>query len=298
MMSQEHKDYYSILGVPQGCTDEKILKDAFRKAALKYHPDRNPGNPEAEEKFKEASEAYERITNPQAKATPFNPSSQGNPFSHDFFSQFFHGRQNIVEDIRLRLRVSFMEAYVGCNKSVKYRVKNDCQECNGSGSSSQKFQMCPYCKGASGKMPFFSQCRQCGNKGYVPKNSCPKCSGTGCKVVDKELSVTIPRGADSGMQLRLSKMGSQRGKTYADLYLDLDVEPPPHGIQRNGTTLSSTLKINIPDAVLGFERDVQTVDGMKTVSVAPGIKPGSSVKLTGLGMPLIHSEQRGDHIIN
>ncbi len=295
MMTHGSKDYHQILGVPYDA-DEKTIKEAFKKAAFKYHPDRNQGDKAAEEKFKEVSEAYEQLTNPKQfnKTGPFTTVD----FTQDIFSQFF-GVRRPVEDIHMKVRVSFMEAYVGCNKLIKYRVSQDCKDCNGSGSSTNKFQICPFCKGASSKFPYpFAQCRQCNSKGYVPKNICPKCSGAGVMQLDKELSVTIPRGADSGMQLRLSKMGSCRGKFYSDLYLDLDVEPPPHGMVRNGVNLLSRLEVTIPDAVLGFVKEIQTVEGPKQINVTPGIKPGATVRLTGMGMPVIHSDKRGDHIVN
>ena len=321
-------DFYETLGVSRSA-DEKELKSAFRKLAMKYHPDRNPGDAEAERKFKEIGEAYEFLKDPQKRAAydrfghaAFEQGGGGGPggmgggmggFS-DIFEDIFgemmgggrsrrSGGRERGADLRYNMEISLEEAFSGKTAQIRVPTSITCDECSGSGARpGSKPTTCATC-GGNGRVRaaqgFFSierTCPTCHGRGQTISDPCPKCAGQGRVVEERSLSVNIPAGIEDGTRIRLAGEGEAglRGGPSGDLYIFLSVKPHAF-FQREGADLFCTVPISMTTAALGGKFEISTMDGTKSrVTVPEGTQQGREMRLRGKGMPLLRSSQFGD----
>jgi molecular chaperone DnaJ len=322
------RDLYETLGVAK-TADEKELKSAFRKLAMKYHPDKNPGDAEAEKTFKEISLAYEVLKDPQKRAAydryghaAFEQGGMGGGgmgggaggFS-DIFEDIFGemmggGRQRRSSggrergaDLRYNMEISLEEAYAGKTAQIRVPTSITCDVCTGSGAKpGTKPTTCATCQG-SGRVRaaqgFFSierTCPTCQGRGQTIADPCGKCHGQGRITEERSLSVNIPAGIEDGTRIRLSGEGEAglRGGPAGDLYIFLSVKPHEF-YQRDGADLYCSVPISMTTAALGGKFDVATLDSTKSrVSVPEGTQAGKQFRLKGKGMPVLRSSQIGD----
>ncbi len=320
------RDYYDVLGINKSANPDEI-KSAYRKLAVKYHPDKNPGNKKAEEKFKEASEAYGILSDKSKKenydnfghAAFENGGGQrggfggfsGADFSdifEDFFGEFggrgsSRGRSsnNRGSDLRYDLSITLEEAYKGKKQDIKFSTSERCDTCKGDGSKpGYSADRCSYC-GGNGKIRssqgFFTvqqTCPQCNGNGEEINNPCNDCNGRGKRQASKRISVTIPRGVDDGTRIRLAGKGEagSRGGTSGDLYLFINVQS--HDLfKRSDENLFFEFPISVADAALGTTIEIPTIDGGKAkIKIPDGTQNGKQFRLKGKGMPFM---RRGDH---
>lgn len=318
------RDYYEVLGVSKTASDDEIKK-AYRKLAMKYHPDRNPDNAEAEEKFKEASEAYEVLSDSEKRSmydrmghSAFEGGMGGGGgfggFSaEDIFSQFgdifggaFGGgrsqqRQRRGSDLRYVMELSLEEAVRGVKKTITFTAPAPCETCNGKGSKNPNdVETCKTCHGAGQvrmQQGFFSvqqTCSTCRGQGKMIKNPCHTCHGTGVKDRQQTLEVTIPAGVDNGDRVRLTGKGEAiRDGQAGDLYVEVVVRE--HEIfQRDGADLYMDVPISIADAALGKEIEIPTLDGRVNLKVPEGTQTGKMFRLRGKGVKPVRSSMQGD----
>ena len=328
----EKRDYYEVLGVAKTAANDEIKK-AYRKLAMQYHPDRNPGNKEAEEKFKEATEAYE-ILSDEKKRSQYDQfgfqgvhsdfadaySRGGFDFSSmfggsggfgdldDIFSSFFGGfvrnsrSQRRGNDIRHDITLSLEDAVFGKKMEIKLDKNDICDACNGTGAEpGTKMQTCPTC-GGSGEVRmaqgFFSvrkTCSKCNGSGSIVTTPCKKCRGAGTVKKSKTISVNIPNGIEDNTQLRVSGEGEAIGGGVAgDLYLYIHVSPHQYFI-REGMNLITEVGINIVQAALGADIYIKTLDKKKVkIKIPAGTNSGQVFKLKGSGATHISRSGRGD----
>ena len=323
------RDYYDVLGVNKSASPEEV-KSAYRKLAVKYHPDKNPGDKPAEDKFKEASEAYGVLSDKSKKENYDNfghaafengGGGQGGGFGgfggadfsdifEDFFSDFGGGRgsrsrrsSNRGSDLRYDLSISLKEAYSGKKQDIQFSTSDKCNNCKGSGSKpGYSADRCSYC-GGNGKVRsnqgFFTvqqTCPQCSGRGEEITNPCGDCSGRGIKQTSKKISVTIPKGVDDGTRIRLSGKGEagSRGGTNGDLYLFINVKS--HDLfKRSDENLFFEYPISIADAALGTTIEIPTIDGGKAkIKIPDGTQNGKQFRLKGKGMPFMRRGDYGD----
>ena len=322
------RDYYEVLGVSKD-SDSGTIKGSYRKLAMKYHPDKNPDDKEAEKSFKEISEAYEVLSNPEKKEAydtyghdAFNQNSGGfsegfggfGSFS-DIFEDFFGDvggratkkREQRGQDLKYEIDIDVREAFTGIKKEISFDTLIRCDECKGSGSEKGSgLKDCGAC-GGSGRtrasQGFFTverTCSACGGAGQVITDPCNSCGGEGRRRKNRKLEVSIPAGVENGSRIRLSGEGAvgQNGSVSGDLYLFIRMlEHPIFG--RNGTEIFCNVPISIVDASLGGSVEVPTVSGGKVkVKVPPGSQNGDQFRLNGKGMPTIRSTSFGDMIIS
>jgi len=317
MAAVQKRDYYEVLGVSRDVSAQE-LKSAYRKVALQYHPDRNPGNREAEDKFKEASEAYECLSNPEKRArydqfghsqSPFEGfgfSGSVNDIFGDIFGEIFGGaRRNRGRargaDLRYNLEISFEEAAFGSEVKVRIPRPKRCEVCNGSGSKSGSVRTCPTCGGAGElrfTQGFFSvsrPCNHCGGTGQIISDPCSKCRGAGKYESDSELRVSIPPGVDTGTRVRLAGEGEpgERGAASGDLYVVVHLRPHPIFV-REGTEVLCEVPLSLTQAALGAQIDVPTLDGKVKMKVPAGTQTGKVFRLRGRGIPHLRGAGRGD----
>jgi len=326
-VSVTKRDYYEILGVGRDA-DDQVLKTAYRKLALQYHPDRNPGNHEAEEKFKEAAEAYGVLTDGQKRAAydrfghqgvagaagnGFDPSA-GFPDLSDILSDVFgfsdpfgggrqrRNRPQRGDDVRYDLEIEFEDAMKGLSIDIQVPRLDECGRCHGKGAEPDDgLTTCPMCKGRGEviyQQAFLSvrrTCSQCGGRGQIIRRPCKECKGEGYLRRERKLKVNIPKGVDNGTQLRLTQEGQPgaNGGPTGDLYVVLKVKEHPI-FERHENHLHCTVPINLAQAALGTTIDLLTLDGLQTVKVPEGAQAGQQVRLKGLGVPHVHSSARGD----
>ena len=322
----QKRDYYEVLGVQKNVSGQE-LKSAFRKVALQYHPDRNPGNHEAEEKFKEASEAYEVLSDPERRARydrfghagvggaaggdPFGGGFQGvniNDIFGEIFGDIFGGRggrgrvSNRGADLRFNLEISFEEAAFGCRPKVPIPRPKKCDTCSGSGSKSGAApKACGTC-GGSGELRFTQgffavsrPCTDCSGTGAVVPDPCGKCRGSGKVPSEEVIEVNIPPGVDNGTRVRLGGLGEpgDRGGPPGDLYVTVIVRE--HSLfQREDYDVFCEVPISFTQAALGAKIDVPTLDGKVKMTIPEGTQSGKVFRLKGKGIPHLHSGQRGD----
>ncbi|RKH33379.1 molecular chaperone DnaJ [Corallococcus sicarius] len=320
----QKRDYYEVLGV-QKTVSAQDLKSAFRKVALQYHPDRNPGNAEAEDKFKEASEAYEVLSDPERRQKYDRFGHAGNPFGdagggfqgvniNDIFGEIFgdifggagggRGRRQTSRgaDLRYNLEISFEEAAFGCRPKVTIPRPKKCDTCTGSGSKSGAApRQCAAC-GGSGELRytqgFFAvsrPCADCGGTGATIPDPCAKCRGSGKIPSEEVIEVAIPGGVDNGTRVRLGGMGEpgDRGGPPGDLYVTVIVREHPL-FQREEYEVFCEVPVSFTQAALGAKIDVPTLDGKVKMTIPQGTQSGKVFRLRGKGIPHLHSQQRGD----
>ena len=326
-------DYYEILGVGR-TADEKELKSAFRKLAMKYHPDKNPGDAESEKKFKELNEAYETLKDPQKRAAydrfghaafeqggmggggGFGGGAGAGGFS-DIFEDIFGemmggnrgGRQRASggrergADLRYNMEITLEESYSGKTAQIRVPTSITCDLCTGTGAKpGTKPTTCGTCQGTGrvrAAQGFFSierTCPTCHGRGQTISDPCTKCHGHGRVTEERSLSVSIPSGIDDGTRIRLQGEGEAglRGGPAGDLYIFLSVKPHEF-FQRDGSDLYCSVPISMTTAALGGTFDVVTLDGTKSrVTVPEGTQTGRQFRLKGKGMPVLRSAQTGD----
>jgi len=321
------RDYYEILEVGRDAGDEEIKK-AYRKMALRYHPDRNPGDREAEEKFKEAAEAYEVLSSGEKREIYDrfghdglrSSGFQGFSRADDIFSAFgdlfadmfgfgagFGGRRGAERgsDLQYDLTVSFLEAVFGAEKEMVVPKLEACEHCGGTGvEPGHQPEVCATCGGrgqVSRSQGFFhisTTCPRCRGRGQYISHPCRSCSGAGRLEQRKKLKVNIPAGVDTGMRLRLSGEGeaSINGGPPGDLYVLLTVEAHDH-FERQGEDVVCRVRISYPEAALGCALETPSLEGTEKISVPRGTQPGDILRLTGKGIPRLRSRGRGDLII-
>lgn len=321
------KDYYQILGVPRNATQEEIKK-AYRNLALKYHPDRNPGNKEAEEKFKEAAEAYSALGDPEKRRrydtyghsglrgeqfTDFDIFSSsifqefedilGNFFGFDLFSpRRSRGGPKSGADIWLEIEISLEDTFMGVEKEIEVFRDEVCSSCAGEGiEKGTKREICPACGGSGHiryQQGFFSisrTCPRCNGIGKIAKNPCKDCKGTGRKKEKRMLKIKIPAGIDSGAKLRIQGEGEmgEFGGRRGDLYVVVRILPHPI-FERKGDNLHMEIPITFTQATLGTELKIPTFDGDDHLKIPEGTQTGTVFRLKGKGMRVLGSAKRGD----
>ncbi len=327
-MSVTKRDYYEVLGVERGC-DDQVLKGAYRRLALQFHPDRNPGDHTAEEKFKEAAEAYSVLSDPQKRAAYDRFGHQGvsgaagaggfdgagfpdlgDILSDVFgFSDMFGGgsrqRRNRAqrgEDLRYDLEITFEDSMRGFSADIQVPRLEECARCHGKGAEPEDgLTTCPTCRGRGEviyQQAFLSvrrTCTQCGGRGQIIRRPCKECHGEGYLRRERKLKVNIPAGVDNGTQLRLSQEGQPgvNGGPTGDLFVVLKVAEHPI-FERHEFDLHCTVPINIAQAALGASIDILTFDGLQAVKIPEGAQPEQQIKLKGLGVPHLHGSGRGD----
>ncbi|MCX8030919.1 MAG: molecular chaperone DnaJ [Thermodesulfovibrionales bacterium] len=320
------KDYYKTLGVSNNATQEEIKK-AFRKLALQYHPDRNPNDKLAEEKFKEINEAYSCLSDPQKRAnydrygTAEGPTggfgfAAGTPFSDifsDIFDDFFGGfsrgsrtRPTKGDDLRYDLEITLEEAAFGVEKNIKVPRLQSCDVCGGNGSApGTSPETCNECRGTGNirfQQGFFSvskTCGKCQGKGTIISKPCQQCKGNGKIKVYRQLSVKVPAGVDTGSRLKLRGEGDigSNGGPPGDLYVVISVAEHPF-FKREGIHLYCEVPISFTKAVLGGEIEVPTLDGHHKLKIPPGTRSGKLFHLKNKGMPRLGGQQRGEQIVS
>jgi len=316
--------YYEVLEVERS-VDDGALKSAFRKLAMKWHPDRNPDDKSSETRFKEINEAYEVLKDPDKRAAydRFGHAAfeqgVGGPagFGADFgsaFSDLFEGIFGMSgartrsgrergADLRYNMEIGLDEAYHGKTAQVRIPTSVACESCSGSGAKAgSKPKACPHCGGAGrirhaqGFFTLERTCTGCQGRGQVIDNPCPACSGAGRVTRDRTLSVNIPPGVEDGTRIRLASEGEAgtRGGPAGDLYIFLSIAAHPF-FQRDGADLHCRVPISMTSAALGGEFEVPTIDGSKTrVKVPEGSQSGRRFRLHGKGMPVLRAKQVGD----
>jgi molecular chaperone DnaJ len=316
------RDYYEVLGVEKAA-DATQLKSAYRKVAMQFHPDRNPGNHEAEEKFKEASEAYQVLSDPEKRAKYDRFGHAGNAFEgfgnggfggmniNDIFGEIFGdifgqrrqrggGRQR-GSDLRRNLEISFEEAAFGCQVEFKIARPKKCEPCEGTGSKSKQLRTCPTCGGAGevrftqGFFAVSRPCTQCGGAGQTVADPCATCRGAGKVDSESTLSVSIPAGVDTGTRVRLAGEGElgELGGPPGDLYVVVHVREHPLFVREEYDVLCE-VPISFTQAALGAQVEVPTLDGKVKMKIPAGTQTGKVFRLKDKGVPHIHSTDRGD----
>jgi molecular chaperone DnaJ len=325
----DKRDYYQLLGVNRSANDEE-LKKAYRKLALKFHPDRNPGDKQAEEKFKEASEAYQVLTDPEKRGQydRFGHAAFGNgrPFAGgfdftsgfedifgDIFGEFFgsgttrrRSRAQRGDDLRYNLDIGFEEAAFGTEKKIKVPRHGPCETCKGNGSKpGSSTQTCPTCRGqgqVSSQQGFFSvsrTCNHCRGQGSIIPHPCSTCNGSGLIRKLHTLSVKIPAGVDSGSRLKLRGEGEAgtQGEPHGDFYVVIRVQEHPI-FKRQGLEVICEVPISFVQAALGAEVEVPTLAGKILMKIPGGTQSGRIFRLKGKGIKDVHGYQHGDqHVL-
>lgn len=321
------RDYYEILSVSRDATDND-LKAAYRKLALKYHPDRNPNDKTAEEKFKEAAEAYEVLRDPQKRSLydQYGHAGLENTGFHGFggFEDIFSSFGDIFEDffgftsrrrsrsrampgadLRYDLSLDFMEAVFGSETEIEIEKRQTCSECEGSGCEpGTEPESCRHCGGTgqvSRSQGFFTvrtTCPTCRGNGQMIPHPCPQCRGIGQVMAQKKVAVKIPAGVDHGSRLRLTGEGEPGtfGGPPGDLYVFIHVQPHEF-FQRQDTNIICEIPISFVQAALGDKVSVPTLNGKKPLEIPKGTQPGDIFYFRGQGIPSLRGRGRGDQII-
>ncbi|MGI6753915.1 MAG: molecular chaperone DnaJ [Eubacteriales bacterium] len=331
----DKRDYYEVLGIPKNA-DAETIKKVYRQLAKKYHPDINPGNKEAELRFKEINEAYEVLSDPEKKAkydqfghAAFDPTAGGGGFSGfsdfdlgdigDLFGSFFSGFGGSTQtrrgtpvrgdDLGVKLSISFEEAVFGVKKDISYNRVEHCSDCSGTGAAKgTKPETCQACHGTGMRhttqrlmgISFQSTttCEQCRGTGKVVRNPCSNCRGTGFVRLTKHIRVSIPAGIDDGNKIIQRGLGNEgrNGGPAGDLIIMVSVRK--HSIfTRNGNNIHCEVPVTVTEAILGAEIDVPTLEGSEKFTIPEGTQPGTSFTMKSRGIPYVNSPgRRGDLI--
>jgi len=328
MSSVSKRDYYEVLGVGREA-DDQAIKGAYRKLALQHHPDRNPDNPDSEEKFKEASEAYSVLSDPQKRAAydryghaglqasggppGFDPNAFGDvsDILGDFFGfgDLFGGgggkrrtRAQRGEDVRYDLEIEFEQAVFGTSVDIQVPRMERCDHCSGSGSEPGSGPTtCPTCHGRGEviyQQSFLSirrTCSTCNGAGQIIRNPCSQCRGNGYRQVQHKLKINIPGGVDDGTRLRLAQEGQPgaNGGPAGDLYVFLKVKEHAF-FERRESDLHCTIPLNIAQAALGAEIEVPTLEGGHKLKIPEGTQNGAQFRLRHKGVAVLNGSGRGD----
>lgn len=341
----EKRDYYEVLGISKSATPEEIKK-AYRQLALKYHPDRNPDDKDAEEKFKEAAEAYSVLSdeNKRARYDRYGfagmngGSASGGGFGGGFgdfdlndilnsvFGRGFDfggfnfggfgggsGRGGVARqrgsNIRVKVKLNLQEIAKGVKKKIKVNKYVTCDHCHGSGSENGATETCPTCHGRGqvvqtvnsffGAMQTASVCPTCGGTGQIIKNKCKHCQGEGIMKGEEIIDIEIPAGVGNDMQLTVRGKGNAgpHNGINGDLIVVIEEEESKE-FERDGSNLIYNLFLTIPEAILGTQAEVPTIDGKVRVKIAPGTQSGKVLRLRGKGLPNINSYGSGDMLVN
>ena len=331
-MPVSKRDYYEVLGVGRSASEQE-MKSAYRKLALKYHPDRNPGDKEAEERFKEAAEAYSVLSDADKRRSydMYGHAGVGGAaqpdFSADVFADFadifgdFFGFGDIFggggsgrrrtraqrgEDVRYDLEISFEDSIRGMEAEIQVPRMEPCSTCSGTGAAGEDgWTSCSVCRGRGevyyqqGFLSIRRTCGQCGGRGKILRRPCKDCKGEAYVQVTKKLKVKIPPGVDTGMKMRVGGEGhpGAHGGPSGDLYVFLSVEPHPV-FERKEYDLHCTVSINVAQAALGTEVQVLTFDGLETLKAPDGIQSGETLRLRGRGVPFVNGGGRGDLVVH
>ncbi|MBX7095485.1 MAG: molecular chaperone DnaJ [Flavobacteriales bacterium] len=329
------RDYYEILGVGRGADADEIKK-AYRKMALKYHPDKNPGDKEAEDKFKEAAEAYDVLSDPQKKQRydQFGHAGMGAAGAgfgsggmnmEDIFSQFSDifggafggafggggGRGRRVQkgsNLRIKVKLTLEEIGKGVEKKIKVNKQVNCRTCNGTGAkNSNAVRNCSTCGGTGhvtrvtstflGQMQTTQVCPSCHGQGSVITDKCGSCHGEGTTREEEVISINIPAGVEEGMQMAVTGKGNAvRNGIPGDLIVVFE-EIPHEFLQRDEHNLHFDLHLNFADAALGCDKEIPTLDGKAKIHIEPGTQSGKILRLKAKGLPVLDSYQKGDLLV-
>lgn len=330
----EKRDYYEVLGVSKSASDDE-LKKAYRKLAKKYHPDVNPGDAEAEKKFKEASEAYAILSDPEkrrqydqfghaafdgsgggAGGFDFSGMDFGDIFG-DLFGSIFGGGSSRSSNgpmkganLRAAVHISFEEAVFGCEKELEITLKDECPSCKGSGAKAgTSKETCPKCGGKGrvmmaqqslfGMVQNVATCPDCHGTGQIIKTPCPDCHGSGYIPKKKKIAVSIPAGIDNGQSIRIRDKGEpgRNGGPRGDLLVEVYVKSHPI-FQRRNNDIYSSAPISFAQAALGGEAIIDTLDGKVAYDVKAGTQTDTQIRFRGKGVPSIRNKNvRGDHYV-
>lgn len=323
-------DYYELLEVSKD-SDKSTIKKAYRKMAMKYHPDKNPDDNDAEEKFKAVNEAYQVLSDDEKRAiydrygkAGLEGHGQGGGFSGGFddlssiFEEMFGGsgfggfgggsrRQrktyNYNLDIAVELVVEFNEAVFGCKKEVSYSYKDACTECKGTGAKDGKLSTCPHCQGQGqvhmrqGFMTFSQTCPHCNGSGQAVGSNCKKCSGTGYKEIKDKFEVNVPEGVNDGNRIRVSHKGNiAPDGTRGDLYLQIRVKEDSHFV-RHDDDIYLEVPIFFTQVALGANIKIPGLRGELTLEIPPGTKDKEQFKFHGEGVKSVQGYGKGDLIV-
>ena len=328
------KDYYDVLGVSKNASEAEIKK-AYRKMAIKYHPDKNPGDSEAEESFKEAAEAYDVLGDADKRgrfdqfghagmgASGGGPGFDGGMNMEDIFSQFgdifggaFGGgggrrgrRVNRGSNLRIKVKLTLQDVAEGVAKNIKVNKYVGCNSCNGSGAENGAMSTCNTCNGSGqinritntilGAMQTTSTCNACGGEGQTIRDKCKTCFGDGIERKEEVIDINIPAGVEEGMQLSVSGKGNAaaRGGIPGDLLIVIE-EEPHESLVRDGQNLYYDLHINFADAALGCTKEIPTITGKAKIKIQEGTQSGKILRLKGKGVPQVNGYNKGDLLVN
>jgi len=330
-MSQD-QDYYLLLGVPRNASESEI-KSAYRKLALKYHPDRNPGNPEAEEKFKKINSAYEVLSDSEKRSLydqfgqegvagggrqgPFGPGGFGGGTADfgDLFGSIFEdmfnagaggggrSRARRGADLKHDIEISLEEAHTGVSVPIEYDRTDLCDNCKGSGAQpGHEPKRCPSCKGTGriqrvvGFFALTEPCPECGGAGEKIDVPCFECRGSGKQKKQVKMTVKVPPGVDHGTTLRISGAGDSGGRRSesGDLFVEVHVKAHPH-FDREGDDLIYKLSLTFPQAAMGCDTEVPTIEGQRThIEIPPGTQHGWTYRMPNKGMNRLGLKRKGD----
>lgn len=328
----DKRDYYQVLGLSREASEAEVKK-AYRRLARSHHPDANPDDPGAEERFKELTEAYEVLSNPDSKRAYDTYGHQvprgggagsGDPFGgvQDIFEAFFGDRfgggsspfgsffggtgvraPTRGGDAEVEVEVSLREAASGVEREVEVRIVRECEVCDGAGGT--KTRLCETCGGLGavrtvresllGQLVSTQDCPTCGGRGSIVEVPCENCRGGGRVSEAQTREVQIPAGIETGMSMRYSGAGhaGEKGATSGDLYVRVKVKEDPD-LMRDGDDLLHRMRVSFVEAALGAEVEVPVLEGMREVTLEPGTQPGATIVLRGEGMPRLRRRGRGD----